>query len=486
MEPLSGPNLFLGMLLAIITLQAPLQAGQVVTDVQRQWARQALKNENSMQGKITAPQENTLAVLYLHNKSGRPQWNILQKGLAVMLISDLARVEKIQVVERIKLQALLDEMKLGASGLVEADNIPRMGNLLGVSYVAGGDILQGTSTELVIDPAILDIPDEMMLNQPYAYGSIAELIVVEKKLLFDIIRTMEIQLTPQEKRELEKPLSISSAALLALFAAISQSDQGNYAKAAEAYTQALEHDSRLTFAQDALTELHQLGLIGVGSATTSTEDRPLEHTQDPLPSESGGSSIGTILAVGIGLAAIGGGVALALGGSDSEEETNISNSPPETDPSDDTDDTDETDETETDSDTPTDEPSDSPPSDTEPQPDSDVTPPEIDGIVPDPGSDLACDSGQIIFDFSEAMDTSSSHQVQILDSQFSFSISIDWGRGDTRAVVSYTNEESGCDSAGVWREEDVRVSLSGFRDLGGNPLGGSTVFDYVIRYRVLL
>jgi curli biogenesis system outer membrane secretion channel CsgG len=60
-----------------------------------------------------------------------------------MLITDLSEVKGLQIVERIKLQALVEEMGLGASGLVEANTAPRVGKLLGAQWLIGGDILDG-------------------------------------------------------------------------------------------------------------------------------------------------------------------------------------------------------------------------------------------------------------------------------------------------------------------------------------------------------
>jgi len=450
------------MLKAIITaqllffaIQHTVLAGQVVTDLQRQWARQALENEKAGADRMTVPPPNTLAVLYLNNKSGEKQWHVLQKGLAVMLITDLARVDSLEVVERIKLQALLDEMELSASGLAASRYAPRMGNLLGVCYVAGGDILKGQSTDLVIDPSILDVPDATMLNQPYAYGNLSELIVVEKKLLFDIIRTMEIELTPQEKRELEKPISISAAALMALFTAIDLSDGGEYARAAEAYARALNHDPELSLARQSLQELRDLGLI---NTTGTAAESP--GASEPAAAASGGSTIGKVLVGGLVLAAVGGGVALALGGSEDEDDNVTPGPEPEPEP----------------------EPEPTPSPEPEPEPEAG---PEIENIIPAPGSNLDCAGGQIIFDFTEPMDRNSNPEVRFLGSQFDFGFVLDWARGDTRLNVSYSNDYPYCDSGDYSREEEIQVELLRFQNLSGTPLSGPDTFDYTIIYREL-
>ena len=58
----------------------------------------------------------TIGVLYFDYAGKNAELAPLSKGLAQMLISDLAAVDTIRVVERERLQAVLDEQKLGEAG----------------------------------------------------------------------------------------------------------------------------------------------------------------------------------------------------------------------------------------------------------------------------------------------------------------------------------------------------------------------------------
>lgn len=129
---------------------------------------------------------------------------------------------------------------------------------------------------------------------------------------------MQIALSPQKKAELERPLSTSTAALLALFAGIDYSDRGLYLRAANMYEQALIEDPSLKMAQNALLELKGMGLVTLEEL--SGEQR---GPQPPLPASApdDGLSTGSIVAIGLGVAAVGGGLAFALGQDDDESET---------------------------------------------------------------------------------------------------------------------------------------------------------------------
>jgi TolB-like protein len=231
-------------------------AGQVVTKEVKLWAKEALQQEKALKT-TTAP--NTLAVLYFHNKTGWSKLDLLQKGLTLMLITDLSRLKEIQVVERIKIQALVEELGLGVSGVVEAKTAPRVGRLLGVQHLVGGDIVKGKMEDFQLKSDLLKVPTERVFGQPMAEGKLlSELFRMEKDLLFEIIKLLRIEVSPKLRKELEQPLTTSIEALLYLLQGIEYSDLRNYVKANESYDKALKEDPGLTLGSDAVGEIQKL------------------------------------------------------------------------------------------------------------------------------------------------------------------------------------------------------------------------------------
>ena len=57
-----------------------------------------------------------------------------------MLTTALVKAGKFNVIERQELDKVLDEQKLGASGLVIAESAPKVGKLLGVELLVIGSI----------------------------------------------------------------------------------------------------------------------------------------------------------------------------------------------------------------------------------------------------------------------------------------------------------------------------------------------------------
>jgi TolB-like protein len=240
----------------------PSWAGQVVTKGIKAWAQKAIEEEKALKPPAA---RNTVAVLYFRNQTEQSELDPLQKGITLMLITDLTKIKSLQVVERVQLQALVEELGLGTSGLVEPNTAPRVGRILRARWLVGGEILTGKTVQemkqLLLRSNLLAVPDQKIIGQPMAEGDLAELFRLEKELLFDLIKLIQVKITSQEEAELRKPCSMNLRALLTLFKAIDASDRGNYARAGDLYEMALREDGSICLASEALQELKALGLI---------------------------------------------------------------------------------------------------------------------------------------------------------------------------------------------------------------------------------
>lgn len=233
-------------------------AGQVVTPELRQWAKKALEQEKGLQG---LQGRNTLSVLYFLGKGDDPRLVPLQKGLAIMLITDLKKLEKFQVVDRVHLQALVDELHLSQSGLIDESTGIRLGKVLKARWLVGGQLGVPGKNRLSIFSYLLDAPKRKTLGTPDVEGLFHDLLRLEKELLFKIIDTLQIVLTDEQRKELEQPVTRNVSALMAYFKGINASDHQDYEKAAGYYNDAKTLDPRFRWPGIALEELIHLHLI---------------------------------------------------------------------------------------------------------------------------------------------------------------------------------------------------------------------------------
>ena len=245
-------------ILLLLAVSGKSYAGQVVTAEVQAWAKGVLQQEQALK---TEGGRNTLAVLYFVNATQKTELDPLQKGLTLMLVTDLTNVKGLQVVERVRLQALMDEMRLQTSGLVDAGTRSRVGKLMGAKWLVGGQIGADSRSYLDITSHLLDVPSTEVLGNPRTEGKLEELFTMEKDLLFSLVKLLKIEVTPEEEARMKKPCSTSIDAAISLFKGIEASDMRDYAAADAYYKKALEEDPNVCVAREAMEELKALGLV---------------------------------------------------------------------------------------------------------------------------------------------------------------------------------------------------------------------------------
>ena len=83
------------------------------------------------------PEPGTIAIHPFVNRKD-PTYAALSKGIAAMVISDLSKVPGLKVLERQKVQRLVDELKLSESGLVDEAEAVRGGRMMRAERVVVG------------------------------------------------------------------------------------------------------------------------------------------------------------------------------------------------------------------------------------------------------------------------------------------------------------------------------------------------------------
>jgi curli biogenesis system outer membrane secretion channel CsgG len=84
------------------------------------------------------PEPGSIAVQAFVNR-GDDNFRAMAKGLAAMIIADLSKVPGLKVLEREKVQLLVDEMKLGDAGLANPEGAVRSGRLMRAEKIIVGN-----------------------------------------------------------------------------------------------------------------------------------------------------------------------------------------------------------------------------------------------------------------------------------------------------------------------------------------------------------
>jgi TolB-like protein len=108
-----------------------------------------------------------VAVLYFENGSfgkAKADFEGLGKGISDLLLNDLAAAGKFRVIERERLQALLQEQELAKGGTVDPQTAVKLGKLLGVHYMIAGTFIADPKSRLLLTARAIDVETGAITN----------------------------------------------------------------------------------------------------------------------------------------------------------------------------------------------------------------------------------------------------------------------------------------------------------------------------------
>lgn len=190
------------------------------------------------------PPENTLAVLTFKNLSA-PDFLPFVKALTMMVITDLSKVPRLTLVERIKIQALVDEMRLGASAVVTPASASKMGNLLLAQKIAWGKAGVSPDEKVTVTALVGDTLDPSQPATIGVDGVLQDFMGLEKQLVVEILKTLGLNkadLAPSVRGSLEKIHTTSLKAFMAFGSGLDHLDHRDFAKAKESFRAAAQAD----------------------------------------------------------------------------------------------------------------------------------------------------------------------------------------------------------------------------------------------------
>ena len=176
-------------------------------------ARQAIARESTISA--TAPEPGTIAVMpwaYIgSDESLRP----LGYGVAQLVVTDLSKISSLKLVERERVQVLLDELELASGGHVDPRTAARAGRLLRAERVVQGLVRQ-TRDGVRLEATILRTADGTAEATMSAGDKLERLFSVEKSVVLGLLQQFGVRLTPAERQAITERPTQDLQAFLAL------------------------------------------------------------------------------------------------------------------------------------------------------------------------------------------------------------------------------------------------------------------------------
>jgi tetratricopeptide (TPR) repeat protein len=236
----------------------------------KQQAQAALRREQVVSDEPPTPR--TIAVLPFAFNAPNDELKPLQTALADMMITDLSVSPAIVPVERVRLQALLDEMLLGQAALSDGAATIRAGRLLKAENLVQGAITIVNDREVRVDGAVLLTAQQSARGQLTGQNTVDAIFDLEKQLVFRIYELLGVTLTPAERERINENRSANLIAFLNYGRGLEALDRGSYTEATSHFNQATRIDpsfSRALEQHRQATQLRQAGATPVAEIVVS-------------------------------------------------------------------------------------------------------------------------------------------------------------------------------------------------------------------------
>lgn len=253
-------------------------------------ARQALANE----GTIAAmpPESNTVAVMPFTYTGADTTIRPVGRGLAQLLVTDLAKSRQIRVLERERMQAILSELKLSDSAQTDPSTALRSGHLLRAARVVQGAVAGLPGNQLQVNAALVDVTSAAVTATAQQKDRLTQLFDLEKQLALSLFNNMGIQLTPAEQQAIQQRPTQNLQAFLLYSRGLEAQDRGDFAAARADFNQASALDPNFRAASQSAATATNLSAASqqtvtqvenvVSQTSTIQGPTPPPPTQDAL------------------------------------------------------------------------------------------------------------------------------------------------------------------------------------------------------------
>lgn len=146
-------------------------------------------------------EKTAVAVLRFDNNTGDERYENLGRALSSMLISDLSVVDEIQLVERERLEDLLNELQLQQSGYVDPSSAVTLGMIVGAEYVVTGAFLT-VDPDMRLDTRIARVETSEIVETAEVTGQKDNFFDLEQRLADQLVEGMELVLTEDQRERM--------------------------------------------------------------------------------------------------------------------------------------------------------------------------------------------------------------------------------------------------------------------------------------------
>jgi TolB-like protein len=213
-------------------------------------SRKEIERALAAEASITADSipPNTIAVYDFDGTTLDSALAPLALGLAEFTAIDLSKIKSLTVVERSKLNFLLQEMELASTGVIDTTRAPKVGRILGSRNIVTGRVTSPNLDHLRLSGSIVNTLDSSKKYAGDSEAILREIFKMQKDFVRQIVQELGLDLSPEELDSLNIFPTDSYSAFLAFCQGLVYQKNGQYDKALEEFRRALHLDKNFVYA----------------------------------------------------------------------------------------------------------------------------------------------------------------------------------------------------------------------------------------------
>ena len=158
---------------------------------------------------VAATDRPVVSVLYFENSTGDASLDVLRKGLADMIITDLVAWDGVTVVERTRLEAVLSELKLQQTKAIDRTTAVKVGKIIGAQYAITGSLFLNKA-QLRVDATVTSIEKGDTVASASVTDDKDKVFDLEQLLIDKLTAAIDVKLKGSDGRKRAKVPSLEA------------------------------------------------------------------------------------------------------------------------------------------------------------------------------------------------------------------------------------------------------------------------------------
>lgn len=198
----------------------------------------------------------TIAISYFDNSSGDAKYNALSKGIADMLITDLSKVKGVTIVEREKLEKLIQEIKLGQSKYFDQSTAQKLGKGLGAQNILTGSFYV-LDNVIRLDARLIDVQTGGVIFAEQVSGNKNNFFALHQQLANLLAKNINVPYSPDLSGLYKTGEEVTLKEVVNYSNALELQDVGMSSDAKQILEKTIKENPKFRFAKNKLEDIKE-------------------------------------------------------------------------------------------------------------------------------------------------------------------------------------------------------------------------------------